>query len=174
MGEQFLLRVYTQDLRLDDGDGEPVDRRGVAAGFLDVLYDYRRVSIAGNIIYSPQYQNAQSGSVQLPGLIDEGGAFQTGGVPLGADEVLLFSVPMTANSTGLVNFVGDPADLTSFPPDGVPVPPEHDTLLFQPPEAVDVQEIGYINTSLTIVSGDLPIAVDNTFIVCPPTASRFH
>ena len=112
---------------------------------------------------APQYQNARSGSVELPGLIDEAGAFQTGGVPLGADEVLLFSVPMTANSTGLVNFVGDPADLTSDAAPGVP--PEHDTLLFQPPEAVGVQEIGYINTSLTIVSGDLPIAVDNTFSV---------
>ena len=85
----------------------------VAAGFLDVLYDFRRVSIAGNIIFGPQYQNARSGSVQLPGLIDEAGALQTGGVPLGADEVLLFSVPLTANSTGLVNFVGDPADLTT-------------------------------------------------------------
>ena len=51
LGEQFLLRVYTQDLRVDDGDGDPEDRRGVAAGFLDVLYDFRRVSIAGNIIY---------------------------------------------------------------------------------------------------------------------------
>lgn len=164
LGEPFLLRVYTQDLRIDDGDGDPADRRGVAAAFLDVLYDFRRVSVAGNIIFGPNYQVATSGSVQLPGVIDEAGAFQTGFDPLGADEVLVFAVPMTANATGLVTFVGDPADLTT---DAVPpgVAPEHDTLLFQPPEVVGLQEIGYINTSLMIVSGDLPIAVDNTFSV---------
>ncbi|MDP6468429.1 MAG: M36 family metallopeptidase [Pirellulaceae bacterium] len=165
VGDQFGLQVYVKDLRLDDGDGEPIDRRGVAAGYLDVLYDSNFVSVAGNIVYGPDYGNVPSGNLSVPGLIDEVGAFQTGTNPLGAADLLLFSIPMNANARGSAVFKGDPADISPF----------NDTLLFEPPQPVDVQHHRFINTAVTgpelnhilkIENPEgLPQAVDNTFHV---------
>ncbi|MFV1966378.1 MAG: M36 family metallopeptidase [Pirellulaceae bacterium] len=165
VGEPFLLQVLVEDLRTDDGDGQPeVDRLGVFAAYLDVLYDFRLVSVAGDIDFAPEYRNATSGATVIPGLIDEAGAFQTDFEPLLGEEILLLSIPMTANATGFVQFKGDPADLTS---EGDPPTPDHDTLLFEPPlPPVGLQQILYVNKTLEIKgSGDRPIAIDNTFTV---------
>ncbi len=172
-GEQFLLQVYVQDLRDDDGDGTPVDRRGVAAAYLDVLYDFRLVSVAGAIEYGPEYTNAVSGSVGLPGILDEVGALQTSiSDPLGADEVLLFQVPMSANSIGDAVFKGDPADIT----------PNNDTLLFEPPSPVQIPEQRFVNSDTPAapklahtlrIRGDAGLtAVDNTFHVDPGSSGN--
>lgn len=170
VGESFSLQVYVKDLRSDDGDGDPVDRRGVAAAYLDVLYDFRFVSIAGNIVYGPNYQNVPSGSLSIPGVIDEAGAFQTGNDPLGANELLLFSIPMMANARGNAVFKGDPADISPF----------NDTLLFEPPQPVDFSEQKFINAAGTgldqtlVITGPegLPQAVDNTFHVDPNSSGN--
>lgn len=170
VGEDFSVQVYVKDLRADDGDGDPVDRRGVAAAYLDVLYDFRFVSVAGDIVYGPNYQNVKSGNLTLPGVIDEAGAFQTGNDPLGANELLLFSVPMSANARGSAVFKGDPADITPF----------DDTLLFEPPQPVDFSQLKFINSAGTalnhtlVITGPegLPKAVDNTFHVAPNSSSN--
>ncbi len=152
LGQQFLLNVYVQDVRQAPPDPNSM---GVFAGYLDVIYDYNKVSVSGTVSHGTSYTNFTSAGLNLPGLVDEAGGMGGVGTSLGSGEILLLSVPMTANSTGTVEFVGDPAD----------VPLEHDTLLYEPPDAVGLQGIGYTNTSLMIVSGNSPMAVDNTFDV---------
>lgn len=164
VGQPFLLQAYVRDLRADDGDGDPIDRRGIGAAFLDVLYDLSLVSVTGNITFGPDYQNATSGDTTLPGLINEVGALQTGSIPLGADRVMLFEIPMIANAPGAADFRGDPADERAEA--NPQIPPEHDSLTFQPAEAIPLQGMRFTNASLAIVSGDaVPIAVDNSFSV---------
>jgi hypothetical protein len=163
VGQEFLLNVYVQDVRLNPPDPT---KMGVFAGYLDVLYDYRMVAVSGAIDHgsgNDSYSNGVSGSVDLPGLLDEAGGFQADiQNPLGNDEKLLFRIPMTANAPGEVQLVGDPADQTTDNADEG-MPPDHDTLLFEPPTAATLQQIGYVNKTLTIVTGNLPIAVDDTF-----------
>jgi hypothetical protein len=163
-GQQFLLQGYVRDLRVDDGDGDPIDRRGVAAGYLDVLYDLSLVSVSGGITFGADYQNATSGSSTIPGLIDEVGGLQTNSIPLGADRVMLFSIPLVANAAGAATFTGDPADQRMEVNPGSS--PDHDSLLFQPPSNILLQNMRFTNSMLSIVSsGAVPVAVDNTFQV---------
>jgi hypothetical protein len=162
VGDQFKLQVHVTDLRV------PGSLRGIAAGFLDVLYDFTAVSIAGPLEFGPKYLNVQSGNIITPGLIDEAGAFQTSiSLPVGSDEELLFEILMNANVRGDAIFTGDPADIVPF----------SDTLTFEPPEKIDIPQQFFVNTplngsspmlnhTLRIENPDgLPQAVDNTFIV---------
>jgi len=142
---EFVMVVSVQDMR-----GGLVDK-GVAAAYLDVLYDRALISPnqdAGNpfgfeIEFSPDYSNAKSGSAQTPGILDEVGGFQTSGSPLGDAKLALFQVTFRANAVGTVEFTGDPADVT----------PDHDILFFDPPAVVPMPEVHYGFTSLTIVDG---------------------
>ena len=170
-GNPFLLQVYVRDLRADDGDGDSIDRRGIGAAYLDLLYDLKLVSVAGNIQYGSDYQNVTTGNTSVPGLIDEVGAFQTNTTdPLGPSERLLFSVPMNANAVGAAQFKGDPADISPF----------SDTLLFEPPREVALENQQFTNSDLSglvqtlqiIGSGGLPTAVDDTFRVASNTAAN--
>ena len=165
VGETFNLQLFTaDDLRTDDGDNDPnVNRFGVAAAYLDILYDFARVAINGAVDFGDDYSNATSFNNATPGLFDEAGAFQTSQVPLGRAERLVLTVPMRATAEGVARFVGDPADRRTG---GPLTPPDHDVLLFSPPTVVTLEGIRYENTTLTIVgSGGLPQAVDNTFHV---------
>ncbi|MEX0818679.1 MAG: Ig-like domain-containing protein [Pirellulaceae bacterium] len=182
VGEEFNLQVrVADDLRADDEDGDnSVDRFGVAAAYLDILYNFNLVSLSSRQpFFGADFQNATSISTSTPGLINEAGAFQTNqNMPLGRtcqievsnatclpedNEFLLLTIPMRATATGLANFVGDPADRRT---NGPLTPPDHDVLLFNPPEPVLIDQIRYENDSLTIISsGGLPVAVDNTFHV---------
>jgi len=163
VGDSFQLQVFVTDLRSDDGDGDATDRRGVAGAYLDLLYDLQRVSVTGNIQFAPDYQNVTTGNTSIPGLIDEAGAFQTSDQPLGAGELLLLSVPMRANAAGEATFRGDPADSVPF----------SDTLLFEPPRPVAIDDQFFTNSNTTglveslqiIGGGSLPVAIDNTFSV---------
>lgn len=170
-GNPFLLQVYVRDLRADDGDGDSIDRRGVGAAYLDLLYDLKLVSVAGNIQYGSDYQNVTTGNTSVPGLIDEVGGFQTNtSDPLGPSERLLFSVPMNANAVGAAQFKGDPADITPF----------SDTVLFEPPREVAIENQQFTNSDLSglvqtlqiIGSGGLPTAVDDTFRVASNSAAN--
>jgi hypothetical protein len=164
VGQSYLLRAWIDDLRLSDGDNDGVDRRGIAAAYLDVLYDANLTSVGGAIEFGSAYQNVTSGDTSLPGVIDEVGAFQTGLSPTGANAVMLFQVPMIGNAVGQAIFTGDPADLRS---EIDPLTPDNDTLTFQPPSAVGLQGMRFATgTSISIVgSGGVPIAVDNTFTI---------
>ena len=179
VGEEFNLQVrVADDLRADDEDGDDsIDRFGVAAAYLDILYNFNLVSLSSRApFFDPNFQNARSISTTTPGLIDEAGAFQTNQVPLGRvcqieipnatcnpedNEFIVLTIPMRATAQGVADFIGDPAD---FRTNGPLSPPKHDVLLFHPPAAVLLEHIRYENDSLTIIgSGGLPTAVDNTF-----------
>ena len=180
VGEEFNLQVrVADDLRPDDEDGDDaIDRFGVAAAYLDILYNFNLISLSTRApFFDPQFQNATSISTSTPGLIDEAGAFQTDqSNPLGRvcqievpnatcvpedNEFIVLTIPMRATAQGVANFRGDPADRRT---DGPLTPPDHDVLLFNPAAPVPLNEIRYENDSLTIIgSGGLPIAVDNTY-----------
>lgn len=164
VGETFKLRVFVDDLRADDGVDDNQDLRGVGAAYLDVLFPFNLVSIGSNIIFSPEYQSATSGDINTPGVINEVGALQTSiSTPTGPNEVLLFEVSAVATGVGTARFAGDPADQVTENPG---VSPDHDTVLFEPPNTVPIRQLRFVNTSLQIVgSGGRPQATDNTFNV---------
>ena len=187
-GEVFYLQVWAaDDLRPDDQDGDAlVDRFGVSAAYLDILYDFNFVARADEpVIFGADFRNATSLDTTVPGLFNEAGAFQTENSPLGrtcqqipdsgcdprSNEFLVMSIPLIGTSSTPPNdptdFIGDPADRrTELVTNTNGLIPDHDVLLFNPAEPVLLQDIRYENTSLTIIgAGGLPNAVDNTFQV---------
>jgi VCBS repeat-containing protein len=133
-GEQFVVSVYARDLRTDP--------QGVAAAYLDLLYDSSLVAIAGPITYGPDYASGQSGQAATDGLLDEAGASMAGSTPVGGDERLLFRVPFTANAAGSAQFHAEPADTS----------PEHDTHVLGDAAALLPAQVTLLNTTLTITS----------------------
>ena len=101
VGDSFLLNVYVQDIRPDT-----VPDRGVSAAFLDVFYDAPLVSISGPITFSPDYSALPDQSDKSTrGKINDVGNAQTDwgmGGPLGHEEFLFFTVPLTADAAPLV------------------------------------------------------------------------
>lgn len=165
VGDKFNLNVYVDDLRAADPiPGTAADDRGVFAAYLDVLYNRGLVSVdpdatnplGFDITCGPAFTNVStglcngaSGNAGTPGLINETGAFQVGSGPLGANEFLLYTVQMTATAAGAAVFRGDPADIRSeVGPD-----PDHDSLLFEPPQPVGISRIRYGSTTFNIVAG---------------------
>ncbi len=143
-GSPFTLRAFVQDVT-------PA-QAGVFAAYLDVMYDSQLVGVDGQISYGESYPNQQSGNTTVAGLIDEVGAFD-GLSPLGGDELLLFSVPMTATESGTAVFTSDPADQL----------PAHDVLLFNVSTPVPTDQIDYGTFTMQIVAGDPPVAVDDEY-----------
>lgn len=146
VGSKFQLRGFVKDLRSPFSGG-------VFAAFEDVIYSSNIASVDADtanplgfaITFGPDYNRTppvNSGDARTPGLINEVGAIQTGDSPLGPEEKLLFTVIMTASAVGTANFIADPADIS----------PLHDTLLFQPPTAVPIDEIRYGFDSVTVVA----------------------
>ena len=146
VGQQFELRGYVQDLR------NPTTQSGVFAAYQDVLYDRGLVSVKTtttglgfDVKFSNGangYENGKSGDVRIPGLINELGSFQNSQSPLGASELLQFSVLMTANTPGVAKFLSDPADISPF----------HDSLLFSDQRnKVSFDKISYIPAQIIIL-----------------------
>ncbi len=137
VNQQFVVVVSVQDTR----SGIPVDEMGIAAAYLDILYNRELVlpvfdptnPRGFDITFSTNYVNAKSGNADTSGIIDEVGAFQAGGAPLGDGLLEVFRITFTANAAGVVEFTGNPADNS----------PIHDTLYFEPPESVDISDINY-------------------------------
>jgi len=132
-GDEFFLNVYVQDLR---------DRpEGVFAAYVDVMFFGRVVSVEGDISFGDQYQNGTSGSVDLPGLVDELGAF-SGLDAVGDGEHLLASIPFSAYRPGLASFALTPADGLG-----------HEALLFGQDEEVPPYRVAYEGTRVEVVRG---------------------
>ena len=131
VGQEFDLNVYVLDLR--------DDAQGVFSAYLDVTYDSTLASVVGDFIYGSAYPDGHSGSTTTAGLIDEAGAID-GVSPLGADEKLLWSLPLMGDSAGTLFFSGDPADIL----------PGHETTLFGLNEAVDSTFMEFANTSIVV------------------------
>ncbi len=141
-GQSFLLRAQVEDLR----DGAS----GIFAAYLDVLYDSSLVSINGDITFGTSYGNVAEFDITTAGIIDEIGSLQDPLFdPLGPGEFLFFTVPMVATADGSAVFTADPADDS----------PAHDVLFFDPPDAVNLDDILFEGTTLQIGDGgggDLP------------------
>ena len=105
IGENFMLKTYTQHVN----GYASAENAGVFAAYLDITYDADLTSIAGEIEYDDLYATVTSGDFSTPGLMDNIGGLGLNFpnfTPIGTDEKLVFSVPMRADTTGLVNFVG--------------------------------------------------------------------
>jgi subtilisin family serine protease len=142
VGQTVLLNATVQDPR---GFIPPLDR-GVYSAYFDVLYDSNVVSVAGSVTFNPEYPAAQIFRPAITGLLDESGAFQdfVTASPLGADPVILFSVPFTAEQVGLVTFASDPADVL----------PEHESALNRPTvpnTSLNVEQIDFGSITLGIL-----------------------
>ncbi|MBM4093669.1 MAG: hypothetical protein FJ276_30325, partial [Planctomycetes bacterium] len=143
VGGQYVVVLSVQDKRVNP------TAAGVAAAYLDMLYNRDLTTPNPNpsnplgfeITFSVDYLNARSGKADVPGLIDEVGAFQTGAGPLGAAKLELCRITFTANAPGVVTFRADPADVT----------PAHDSLFYEPPAAVPLTNINYGFNSLLIL-----------------------
>lgn len=133
VGQQLKLSGFVRDLRPPPFDD------GVAAAYLDVVYDSTLAFVNGPITFGLDFPLFQSGTV-APNLIDEVGAFD-GIAPPYRGERLLFQVPFQAISIGLLTFRSDPADEAL----------SHDVLLYGLSTAVPVNQIAYGTASLSIV-----------------------
>ncbi len=152
VGDTFQIRAFVDDLRTDDGDGDPnTDRRGVYAAYFDLLYNFRVGSVvpsASNplgfdVTFGANYTNGKSGDAQVPGILDESGAFQTGSNPLGASEQLLYVATFRADAAGTFSFSPDPANEN----------PTHDVLTFEPAGMVALEKLRLLGGSITVNGG---------------------
>ncbi|MDZ4848571.1 MAG: Ig-like domain-containing protein [Pirellulaceae bacterium] len=153
VGQRFQLRGYVQQLRALNGG----QLQGVYAAYQDILYDPRLAAISPisfDTIFGTatgglgEYPNAPSGDLAIPGLINELGSTNRE-IPTivnfpGTTEKLQFVIEVTALAAGVLNFVGDPADISPF----------HDSLVFDPTTVLLPSQIRYVNDSITI--GSLP------------------
>ena len=174
-GEEFLVQALVQDLR------GPGDDRGVFATYLDVLYPYANVrpvlDNGGPVVqFDSLYRNGIRVNGSVPGLLDEIGAFQNDSGSLGGEQLHVFSAAFRAAPSqgqddvftivednassldvltndlpnqGLVVFRADPADAS----------PLSDVLLYEPPEPVTFDRIGYRDATINILTdGEATIA----------------
>ncbi len=131
VNDDFRLHVYVQDIQ-----AEP---NGIAAAYLDVLYDSNLVLVTGPIIYGSTFSDVQSGSTATPGLIDEVGAFQSSPPANPGEAQLLFSITLRAIDVGVANFTADPADLAG-----------HDVLEFTSDLPIPSAAVNFVNDSINI------------------------
>ena len=137
-GEEFLLRVFTDDLR--DGGA------GVYAAYMDITFDSNLVTADGPVTFGSNYPAGQSPNEGVitagsaDGELDEYGAFGGFTTAIGDDEKALFTVPMTADAEGTVVFTANPADNL----------PRHEVLLFDLVQPINEDRIQYGTATLTI------------------------
>ncbi|MFO0868679.1 MAG: tandem-95 repeat protein [Pirellulales bacterium] len=134
VGQAFQLRGFAQDLRTNP--------QGVYAAFLDVTFDPTMASVTGAIDHGTTYTVAKAGDATTPGLIDEVGGSSASFSGAGGDEVLLFTVPMSALKGGALTFGGNAADL------GV----AHEVLVFGSNSPVNTSLVEFGTTSINVAS----------------------
>jgi len=179
-GATVYLQAFVKDRRED-----AAKNYGVGAAYLDVDYDPRFVTpvVAQSgefdieIEFGDRYQNGRHVESDVPGLLDEVGAFQSGLTPLGSGEFELFTVPFELASVQAVDdqftVSGDsrvnPLDVLAnelgvtwdirFDASSADESPLHDVVLFDPPVALSEQDISFVDASVTVGNGtDLTIA----------------
>lgn len=150
-GNTFKVRGTIQDLNRR-GSAEP----GIYAAFQDILYSSSFVTpvsvavsaskpLGFDVTFGANYPNQPTGDIRTPGLINEIGSVQNGLSALGTTELLQFEIVFRANSAGLAQFIGDPTEIS----------PLHDTLTYNPVEAVPFNKIkfGFDSVLVTAASG---------------------
>ena len=143
VGREFVLNGYVSDVT-DLGSG-------VFAAYLDVQYPNSVTAITSPLRYGDDFTNGQTGSIAIPGLIDEVGGF--GNLdPIGSEEALLFSVNMRADAAGTFSFTPEPADIL----------PQHNVLLYDRDEPVPVTQIEFRGIDLTFVDSRSSLGTNPT------------
>ena len=132
VGDHFQLQGYVQDIQESPN--------GIAAAYLDALYDSNVVGVDGPITFGPLFTNIQSGNLSTPGLIDEVGAFGQLTPPddPGAAQ-LLFSIPFTALDQGVADFEAEAADVA-----------DHQVLEYTSDLPVPPAAINFVGTSINV------------------------
>ena len=134
VGQAFQLRGFAQDVR--------AAAQGVYAAFLDVVFDSTMASVTGAVGHGTTYTVAATGSTSTAGLIDEVGGASASFSGAGTDEVLLFTVPMTASKGGTLSFSSNQADLGTA----------HEVLVFGSNTPVDTSNVSYGSVSVNVNS----------------------
>lgn len=167
VGDTFNLTVSVDDLRnVSFGDSE-----GVAAAFLDLLYNDELVSIVETegIRYGELFAGTggsndttfMQGSLDIPGLIDEIGAVQEdiANLQQHSGPVELFTVTVQALAPGVADFLANPADdLVS------------DTAIIDQTQGdvrvpVEGQRLGRTSVNIIASGAEFPTAVDDAFLI---------
>jgi hypothetical protein len=148
-GNTFKVRGTVRDLNRR-GSTEP----GIFAAFQDMLYSTSLVSpvsttvsptfpLGFNVTFGANYTNQPTGDIRTPGVVNEIGSVQTNvASALGDGLFTQFEIVFRANSAGLAQFVGDPAEIS----------PLHDTLTFLPVSPVPFSKIKYGFDTLLITA----------------------
>lgn len=181
VGDNFLLDVFVDDLRTDPVGGAGQDLRGIFAAFFDLIYESDQVQLVNvpqntnstdprsvlgfEVEFGPNYGNQVfSGDDSFPGIIDEFGAVQNGNEPLGPDRQLFATLTLRAVRSGNAVFIADPAEARPF----------SDSLLFEPPDRLEIGEIRYGSVVVPIANGEgeftnstNPLDVNNDGFVSP-------
>jgi hypothetical protein len=148
VGSTFKVRGTLQDLNRRNST-----RPGVFAAFQDILYSTTIVTpvavnvspsrpLGFDVTFGANYPNQPTGDIRTPGLINEIGSVQNGLNALGDGEFLQFEITFRANSAGLAQFIGDPAEIT----------PLHDTLTVDPEAVVPINKIRFGFDSLLVTA----------------------
>jgi len=150
VGQDFVVVVTVEDTRTT---GAPPDSdRGAFAAYLDLLYPGTLVQIQPPLRFNGDYTDTPEGSTSVPGIIDEAGAFRSFDLPPpGPGPKVLYRAVFRAVATGTATFLPDPAD-DVFDPGPPPVLGNHDTLLYEPPSFVSIQDITYLGGAINIVA----------------------
>ena len=132
VGQEFQLRGFIQDLR-DPGN------TGVFAAYIDVDYLASAANVSGDIVYGDEYQDGNEEDLTVDGLMNEVGGFSSTS-RLGPDEQLLFTIPVTAETEGNLQFLSNAADNL----------PAHDILLYDRNSPVPTSMVEYGDVSITV------------------------
>ncbi len=159
-GQAFDVEAFVEDLRTN----VPAADMGVAAAYLNVTYPSNLATPTGSIVFSSNYSNITSGDISQPGSFSEIGAFEStpGNTPIGPGEQLLFTVPMVASGTGVLQFTALPATQH----------PQHDVLLFNQNTPVPITQVEYVDSNVVDV-GHNSISINNVTQTDTPTGTTF-
>lgn len=130
-GQDFLLHVYVDDLRIDG--------RGVFSAYMDMLWDRGLAKVTGALRFSADYPIIRGGDSSTAGLLDEAGA--TGNLaPPGPERREMFSVPMQALAPGALRFMTSPSENLS-----------RETTMHGDDGAIPASLVGFGATSIDVV-----------------------
>lgn len=136
VGSDFILNVYTDDLRTNGA--------GVFAAHLDVLFDQAIAAPSGPVTFGEVFTSGQvpAGGVvgTTDGEFDDYGGFAGFSDTLDDVEQLLFSVPMTAVSDGVLEFTSNFADIL----------PRREVLLLDIEQGIPEDRISFGSTTITV------------------------
>ncbi|MCA9213319.1 MAG: tandem-95 repeat protein, partial [Planctomycetales bacterium] len=141
-GEQFQLVATVQDLTATSTVG------GTFAAYVDVTFDSALATAVGDFSYGEHFAVSQAGTAQA-GLLDEVGGAGDSLTPTGAGGHELFRITMEASGAGELTFQLNEADLA----------PAHDTLVYGRNDPVDINNLDFHPTSITVVE-DTGLAPD--------------